>query len=247
MQGCPLGEAFGNKIAIFKLSEKYYNQAMDEQSGYLLVVEDIPNILDLIDTTLKFKGGYRVVTARNGEEALDAIRQERPALVITDILMPKMDGFSLVHRLRLNPETRNIPVVFLSATYVAPEDKTFAALIGATRFLEKPIDIDQLMGTITELLTQEVSAAPPEPLKEFEFYNGYRKRIKIKLDQKIKQIARIERLLPTISEEEKPSFMNSLLLSINERDEIRLQLDQVNERIGSSTRSEEQLLRGGVE
>jgi CheY-like chemotaxis protein len=118
---------------------------MNEQSGYLLVVEDIPNILDLIDTTLKFKGGYRVVTAHNGEEAMEAIRKEIPAVIVTDILMPKMDGFSLVHRLRLDPETRNIPVIFLSATYVAPEDKAFAVLIGATRFLEKPIDIDQLM------------------------------------------------------------------------------------------------------
>ena len=213
---------------------------MNKQSGYLLVVEDIPNILDLIDTTLKFKGGYRVVTEHNGEEALDAIKQEHPAIVITDILMPKMDGFSLVHRLRLNPETRNIPVVFLSATYVAPEDKTFAVLVGATRFLEKPIDIDQLMRTITELLTQEVPAAS-EPLKELEFYDGYRKRLKIKLDQKNKQIARVERLLPTISEEEKPAFVSSLHLAISERDEIRLQLDQVNERIESGTSPEQQL------
>jgi len=229
------------------MSKKYYNKTMNQQSGYLLVVEDIPNILDLIDTTLKFKGGYRVVTAQNGVEALEAVQRERPAIVITDILMPKMDGFSLVHRLRLDPETRNIPVVFLSATYVAPEDKTFAVLIGATRFIEKPIDIDHLMRTIKELLTQEVSVAPPEPLKEFEFYNGYRKRLKIKLDQKNKQIIRTERLLPSISEEEKPAFMSSLHLAISERDEIRLQLDQVNERIESINKPEQQLLGGDVE
>jgi len=210
---------------------------MEEQLGYLLVVEDIPNILNLIDTTLKFKG-YRVITARNGEEALEAIQKERPLLVITDILMPKMDGFSLVHRLRLAPETRNIPVVFLSATYVAPEDKSFAVLIGATRFLEKPIDIDQLMHTIEELLAQELPVAV-EPLKEFEFYDGYRKRLKIKLDQKITQIVRIERLLPSMSEEEKATFANSLLLAISERDEIRIQLDQVDERIEASPKLEE--------
>ena len=213
---------------------------MNEQSGYLLVVEDIPNILNLIDTTLKFKG-FRVVTARNGEEALEAIQKEHPAIVITDILMPRMDGFSLVHRLRLEPETRNIPVVFLSATYVAPEDKTFAVLIGATRFLEKPIDIDQLMRTITELIAQETPSST-EPLKEFEFYDGYRKRLKIKLDQKIIQIMRIERLLPTMSEEERATFANSLLLAINERDEIRIQLDQVNERIEANLKLEEKTL-----
>jgi CheY-like chemotaxis protein len=206
---------------------------MTEQSRYILVVEDIPNILELIDTTLKFKGGYRVVTARNGLEALEVIQKERPTIVITDILMPQMDGFSLVHRLRLDQETRNIPVIFLSATYIAPEDKTFAALIGATRFLEKPIEIDQLMGTITELLTQEIPASL-EPLKEVEFYEGYRKRLKIKLDQKNKQIARTERLMPTISDEEKAAFASSLLTSVNERDEIQRQLDQLDERITST-------------
>jgi CheY-like chemotaxis protein len=213
---------------------------MNAQSYYILVVDDIPNILELIETTLKFKGGYRVVTARNGEEALEAIQQERPALVITDILMPRVDGFNLVHRLRLNPETRDIPVVFLSATYVAPEDKIFATLIGATRFLEKPIDIDQLMRTISELLTRSGASAPVmEPLKELEFYEGYRQRIKIKLDQKIKQVMRIERLLPTISEEEKKAFMISLLSNIEERDELQLHLDQVEERIAESSGSEE--------
>lgn len=218
---------------------------MDEQSGYLLVVEDIPNILELIDTTLKFKGGYRVGTAQNGEEALESIRKERPALVITDILMPKMDGFSLVHRLRLDPETRNIPVIFLSATYIAPEDKIFAALIGVSRFLEKPIDIDQFMRTISELLTQEAHASA-EPLKELEFYEGYCKRLKIKLDQKVKQIARIERLLPTVAQEDKAAFMNSLSLAINERDEIRIHYDQVVERIQSNIRSEEKKMNGDL-
>ena len=107
----------------------------EETRGYLLVVDDIPDILTLLDTTLTFKG-YRVVTARNGQEALEAIRKERPALVIADILMPKMDGFSLVHHLRIDPATRDLPVVFLSATYVTPEDKDFALAIGVTQFIE---------------------------------------------------------------------------------------------------------------
>lgn len=220
---------YGNIIAISKILETVYNKPMKKES-YLLVVEDIPNILNLVDTALKFKGGYRVVTARNGEEALEIIHKERPAIVITDILMPRMDGFSLVHKMRLDPATRTIPVVFLSATYVAPEDKTFAVLIGVTRFLEKPIDIDLLMSTVSELLAQDIPTSP-EPLKELEFYEGYRKRLKIKLDQKVTQIMRIERLLPNMTEEERATFANSLLVAINERDEIRLQLEQVTERI----------------
>ena len=217
---------------------------MDEQSGYLLVVDDAPNILELLETTLYFKGGYRVATAHNGEEALEVIRRERPILVISDILMPRMDGFNFVHQLRLAPETRDIPVVFLSATYVAPEDKIFGILIGATRFLEKPIDIDLLMHTISELLAQ----APPavsEPINELEFYMGYRQRIKIKLEQKNKQVMRIKRILPTISGDEEKVFMTSLLAAIEERDEIQLHLDQVDERIEISNKSNREESGGG--
>src|SRR6185436_17573969 len=141
---------------------------MNMKPGYLLIVEDVPDILRLLEETLKFKG-YNAVPARNGQEALDLIQRERPTLIITDIMMPKLDGFGLVHRLRLNPETRDIPVIFITATYVTPEDKEFALNIGATRFLQKPVDLDEFEKTISELL--KIGAAPPiEPLKEFNFY-----------------------------------------------------------------------------
>ncbi|MEW6241802.1 MAG: response regulator, partial [Chloroflexota bacterium] len=177
--------------------------------------------------TLKFKG-YRVVTAVNGHEALEAIKKERPALVITDILMPKMDGFNLVHRLRINPETRNIPVIFLSATYVAPEDKAFATSIGATRFIEKPIDLDSFLQTVADLLKRGVTAPLP-PLQEHDFYVGYRDRLQTKLDHKVAQIARIERLLETVSDEEKDDFRASLAQAVSERDEIQNLLAQIRE------------------
>jgi CheY-like chemotaxis protein len=202
---------------------------MDTQQGYLLVVEDIPDILYLLEATLKFKG-YRVVTARDGQEALEIIQKEHPAMVITDILMPKMDGFSLVHRLRINPETRRIPVVFLSATYVAPEDKSFALTIGATRFIEKPVNLDEFLPAIAELLKQGV-AATLEPLSEPDFYEGYRLRLEIKLDHKVTQIARAENLLKTLPEKDKPSVKTSLERAIAEREEIQLLLNQIDERL----------------
>ena len=200
---------------------------METQTGYLLVVEDIPDILSLLKATLEFKG-YRVVTAREGTEALEEIARERPALIITDILMPKMDGFSLVHQLRLNLETRDIPVVFLSATYVAPEDKSFALNLGVIRFIEKPVDFDQFLLTIASLLEQGETAAS-EPLNELEFYDEYRKRLETKLMHKNTQIARAEHLLETLSEEEKPTFVASLHQSRNERQEIQKLLDQIHQ------------------
>jgi len=209
---------------------------MSTQTPYLLVVEDIPDILKLLEATLTFKG-HRVVTARNGEEALEAIERERPALVITDILMPKMDGFSLVHRLRINPETRDIPVVFLSATYVAPEDKAFALTIGVTRFIEKPVALNEFVPIIEKLLKQGAPAAQ-ETINDIDFYDGYRKRLEIKLSQKITQIARDERLLETLSEEEKASFRASLQLAMSEREEIQKLLDQIDEQIDKFSKPE---------
>src|SRR5215207_1908716 len=209
---------------------------MNTQTPYLLVVEDIPDILKLLEATLTFKG-HRVVTARNGEEALDAMERERPALIITDILMPKMDGFSLVHRLRINPETRDIPVVFLSATYVAPEDKAFALTIGVTRFIEKPVALNEFVPIIEKLLEQGAHAAQ-ETINDIDFYDGYRKRLEIKLNQKITQIARDERLVETLSEEEKASFRTSLQLAISEREEIQKLLDQIDEQIDKFSKPE---------
>ena len=209
---------------------------METQQGYLLVVEDIPDILRLLDATLKFKG-YRVVTASNGQEALEAIQRERPAIIITDILMPKMDGFSLVHRLRINPETRDIPVVFLTATYVAPEDKAFAMTIGVSRFIEKPVNFEQFLPTIAEILAKG-ALAPIETLNELEFYDGYRKRLEKKLNQKIAQIARSEHLLKTLSEEQKPSIKASLHQAVSDRAEIQHLLDQIDEHLEKITKRE---------
>ena len=198
---------------------------MDKSQGYLLVVEDIPDILNLLDTSLKFKG-YRVVTARDGQEALDIIQREPPALIVTDILMPKIDGFNLVHKLRIDPETRKIPVIFLSATYVAPEDKAFAVDIGVTHFIEKPVDLDEFLPLVAQLLEQGVPATH-EPLTDPNFYVGYRRRLEAKLDQKMKQITRAEGLLGSLPEEEKAAFLASLEKAIEERDEIQRLLDQI--------------------
>jgi DNA-binding response OmpR family regulator len=205
------------------------------QQGYVLIVEDVPDILKLLEETLKFKG-YRATTARNGQEALEAIQRERPMLVITDIMMPKLDGFGLVHRLRINPETRDIPVIFLTATYVALEDKAFALNIGATRFIEKPVNFEKFLHTIEELVTQGTPAAPAL-ISEAEFYEGYRQRLERKLEQKATQIARDEHLLETLPEVEKQSFKASLQAAIIERDEIQRLLNEIQMRMEGVAKS----------
>jgi DNA-binding response OmpR family regulator len=202
---------------------------MDRGSGYLLVVEDDPDILRLLDATLTYRG-YRVRKARNGRQGLESVQKERPAIVIADIMMPHLDGFGMVHRLRLDPATRDIPVIFITATYVTPDDREFALTIGATRFIQKPIELDMLLRTVEELLKQEVHVGI-EPLTEFDFYDGYRKRLEAKLNQKHKQISRDEHLLMTRTDERNESLHASLRQSTLERDELEVLLTQVHERL----------------
>jgi CheY-like chemotaxis protein len=194
--------------------------------GPILVVEDVPNIRELIELTLRFKG-YPVVTARNGQEALECIARERPALIITDILMPKMDGFALAHTVRKDPRTLQIPIVFLSATYVTPDDKKFATDLGAVRFLEKPIDTEDFLLTIAEILTMGESGKIPKPMSENEFMSGYRERLEQKIRYKNTQISRTERLLQTLPDEQKPAFESLLQQAIADRNQIQEELDQL--------------------
>ena len=198
---------------------------MNTAFGPILVVEDVPNVLELLEVTLRFKG-YPVITARNGQEAMEQVGKEHPALVITDILMPKMDGYALAHRLRSSPLTRQIPIIFLSATYVTPEDKQFAISLGAVRFIEKPIDTEEFLLTVAELLT-EGPEKPPEPLGEHDFYTGYRERLEHKLRHKHTQISRTERLLTTLPIGQRPAFESLLKQTQNDRDEIQAELDEI--------------------
>ena len=195
------------------------------RKGPILVVEDVPNVLELLEVTLRFKG-YEVVSAHNGLEGMEMVEKVRPALIVTDILMPKMDGYAFVQKLRILPENRRIPVIFLSATYVTPEDKRFAMSLGATRFIEKPIDTEDFLLTIAEIMIQD-PATLPEPLDNKDFYQGYRERLEQKLRHKNTQIARTERLIPTLPEEQRPAFQTMLQQNLSDIENIRAELQEI--------------------
>jgi len=201
---------------------------MNNPLGSILVVEDVPNLLELLETTLRFKG-YPVMTAENGLQAMEKIAQEPPVLVITDILMPHMDGFSLAFRLRGAEQTRQIPIIFLSATYVTPEDRRFALSLGAVRFMEKPIDTEEFLLTVGEILSSGIQNLPA-PLSERDFYKGYRERLEQKIRHKSTQMMRIERLLQNLPSEQKPSFETLLRQAEGDRAEIQTELDALDQR-----------------
>ena len=197
---------------------------MNIPHGPILVVEDIKHIRELLEVTLRFEG-YPVVSASNGKEALEKITEEQPALVVTDLLMPKMDGYALIFHLRSKAETRAIPILVLSATYVNQEDKDFALSLGVIRFMEKPVDTPELLLTIGEILSKGAKS-PPTILDDLTFYTGYRGRLESKLQQKNHQIARTERLLQTLPDEQKEAFKSLLEEARFHREEIKAELDE---------------------
>lgn len=198
---------------------------MSVPQGPILIVEDVAPIRQLLEETLRFEG-YPVMSASDGEEALEVINKNKPVLVIADILMPKMDGYAMVYHLRKSPETRDIPVVFLSATYVTKDDRDFALLLGASRFLEKPIDTTEFLLTVGEVLAQGPGSVPVM-IDEKEFYKGYRERLESKLRQKNQQIARTENLLDSLPEEQRPAFVALLGESKEHRKQLMDELDEV--------------------
>jgi len=103
----------------------------------ILIVEDDPNSREYLEYLLK-RTGYEVVASENGAMALELIKDNHPDLIITDILMPVMDGFALVQKLRTDPSTAKIPIIFYSATYEGPNLKSLLAKGDVARQLQKP-------------------------------------------------------------------------------------------------------------
>jgi CheY-like chemotaxis protein len=200
----------------------------------LLVVEDAPEVRQMLDQILRLNG-YEVTTAQNGVEALAAIEKQQPELIVTDILMPKMDGFSLIYRLRTDAKTRNIPVVFLTATYVSADDKDFATTIGATRFLQKPIDTHDFLEMIVELLNQP-QAVVPAPPKETEFFEKYQARLEAKRAERKSQITRAQQRLGSLPASEKPSSEVILRQSEQDLQLVEAELQQIHDYLRQRTK-----------
>lgn len=118
----------------------------------LLLVDDDPNLILLVKDYLEFQG-YQVATAKNGREALRVLENETPNLIICDVMMPEMDGYSFVRRVRDNPQTNYLPILFLSAKGQA-QDRVAGLNTGADVYMVKPFEPDELVAQIEASLKQ---------------------------------------------------------------------------------------------
>lgn len=116
----------------------------------ILVVEDDESIRNLIVSQLQ-DAGFQVSTAADGLEGLEAIRDRRPDAVLLDINMPRMDGFTMLERLKSDPETSDLPVLMLSAQS-SPEDIRRAVQLGASDYIGKPFESRQLLRRVDRMI-----------------------------------------------------------------------------------------------
>lgn len=129
----------------------------------ILVVDDRPANRDLMSTILGYQR-HQVLEAGDGAAALSLLDTHQPDLIISDILMPSMDGFEFVRRLRARPSAADIPVIFSSAHYLTAEAKALAATCGVWHILPKPIEPEDLIRLTHEILSAgENTATPTSP------------------------------------------------------------------------------------
>ena len=118
----------------------------------LLLIDDDPNLILLVKDYLEFRG-YEVVTAENGREALEVLEKQTPDMIICDVMMPEMDGYSLVSAIRSDPKTSWIPVLFLSAKGQS-QDRVKGLNIGADVYMVKPFEPEELVAQVESSLKQ---------------------------------------------------------------------------------------------
>jgi two-component system alkaline phosphatase synthesis response regulator PhoP/two-component system response regulator VicR len=121
----------------------------------ILVVDDERHIVRLVQVNLE-RAGYTVVTAYDGREALQKVDAEHPDLIVLDVMMPYMDGFETVKRLRANPATRDLPVIMLTAK--AQDQDVFQGYShGVDIYLTKPFNPIELLTFIKRIFTEQGS------------------------------------------------------------------------------------------
>src|SRR6185295_17132699 len=128
--------------------------------GKILVAEDDPEARELLLLLLE-GGDYSLLEAADGMEALDLLRTEQPDLLITDIVMPRMDGYELVRRLGQDDRTAHTSVIFCSASYHEREVREMARSLGVQSTLAKPFDFKTVRTTVDAALAARSSTTPP--------------------------------------------------------------------------------------
>jgi diguanylate cyclase (GGDEF)-like protein/PAS domain S-box-containing protein len=169
----------------------------------ILVIDDS----DTMRTTLRnilVSAGYDVVVAGDGEEGLAKAKTEHPSLVITDVLMPGVDGFQFLRKVRGDATLKDVPVIFYTGSYLDKQDQELARKIGVSRYMIKPVEAPEIIRTVKEILSEGEQGRPsgtsPVPLEEPVFLKVYNERLVSKLKSTIQENERARLFLEHIME-----------------------------------------------
>jgi len=187
----------------------------------VLIVDDIDENRYLLEVLVKGYG-FESISASNGAEALSLAIREMPDIVISDILMPVMDGYSFCNEWKKNETLRNIPFVFYTATYTHPKDEEFALSLGADRFLIKPQEPDFFINMINEVINDfkanKIEVRKPSNLDELNTLKEYNEALIRKME---------DRMLKSEEAEKKISdYARQLEIEIEERKQTTVALKE---------------------
>jgi diguanylate cyclase (GGDEF)-like protein/PAS domain S-box-containing protein len=154
----------------------------------MLIVDDNKDNIHLLEIMLK-GSNYNVVSATDGIEALEKLHADGFDIIVSDILMPGMDGFQLCREVKEDEELKDIPFVFYTATYTDGKDEAFALSLGGDRFVRKPIEPDEFMemvqGVVRDAERGKIAKKKPLLEEEKEVFKLYSERLVAKLEQKM--------------------------------------------------------------
>jgi len=176
----------------------------------VLIVDDKSENRYLLQTLLQGHG-FEVISAENGEDGLAKTRLHHPDLIVSDILMPVMDGYTFCRRLKSDEVLKRIPLVFFTASYNTPKDEEFAMSLGAARYIYKPMEPEALIATLEEVLkeSRSVSRAKTKPLgEEMEFFRQYNEVLFNQLEKKLADLEKANERLRILEERYRLSFDN---------------------------------------
>src|SRR5258706_1279789 len=151
----------------------------------ILVVDDREINRRLLKTILSYNG-HKIVEAADGAEALLRVREELPDLVITDILMPVVDGYEFVRQLREDKATNSVRVLFYSAAYLNPEAEALAKASGVVRVLSKPSEPSVILSAVEEALGTPIQPVVIEDSRDFS--QRHRRLLTDKLARKVEEL-----------------------------------------------------------